>query len=142
MRKEIEGGASPSLRYWDYNPMNILIVDDETIQLESIKRGLRNKGHRVAGAADGCRALELIQNPNDFDLVLTDFAMPGMNGIELLIRIREERHGLPVLIMTAYGDDDLKRTASLHRCSGFIEKPFTSEELALLVEKAADDRVV
>ncbi|MGD2028434.1 MAG: response regulator [Desulfobacterales bacterium] len=107
----------------------ILVVDDKRVQLKTLKRGLRTKGYQVVEAISGKQALEHLVNDNNIDIVLTDYAMPGMNGIELLQKIREHNKNIPVIIMTAYGDKDLVIEALHHRCNGFIDKPFEMDEL-------------
>ncbi|NVL89431.1 MAG: response regulator [Desulfobacterales bacterium] len=124
--------------------MNILVVDDEKVQLETLKRGLRSKGHEVAGALsakDAIRHLEdstlrHLKNGAKIDLVLTDYSMPEMNGLELLKRIRKDHGSLPVIMMTAYGEKDLIIDALRNRCDSFIEKPFTLDQLMQEIERA------
>ncbi len=110
--------------------MKIMVVDDEKVQIESIMRGLKNRKFGVVQALNGEEALRHLEEPdNNIDMVLTDYSMPGMNGIELLRRIREKDCTLPVIIMTAYGDKDLVIDAMRNECDSFIEKPFTPDLL-------------
>jgi len=111
--------------------MNILVVDDDMVQIESLRRGLRSQGHQVLGALSGAEALRRFTHSNTtkIDLVLSDYLMPGMNGIELLKKIRKNYGPLPVILMTAYGDRDLVIEALRNRCDSFIEKPFTLDQL-------------
>ncbi len=110
--------------------MNILVVDDEVDQVESLRRGLRNKGHHVFEALGAEQALNIIQKSSiDIDLMITDFSMPGMDGIELIASVRKSYRALPVILMTAYGKKDLVIKALRHRCNGFIEKPFVLNDL-------------
>lgn len=106
----------------------ILIVDDKRVQLQTLRRGLRTRGYRVIEAISGEQALNCL-GEEGIDIVLTDYSMPEMNGIELLKKIREIHSTLPVIIMTAYGDKDLVVQAMHCRCSGFIDKPFDMDEL-------------
>jgi len=116
--------------------MNILIVDDEKVQLESLKRGLGSKGHMVAEAFSAEDALIHLSNGAKIDLVITDYAMPGMNGLELLKKVRENHGNLPVIMMTAYGEKSLVIDALRNRCDCFIEKPFTLDQLMREIERA------
>jgi signal transduction histidine kinase len=116
--------------------MNILVVDDEKVQLETLRRGLGSKGHVVAEALSAEEALKHLGSDTKIDLVLTDYAMPGMNGIELLRNIRESYGNLPVIMMTAYGEKDLIIDALRNRCDSFIEKPFTLDKLIQEIERA------
>ena len=86
--------------------MNILVVEDDKAQLESLRRGLRNKGHQVLEALSAEEALKRFTHSHmtKIDLVLSDYLMQGMNGIDLLRKIRESYGSLPLILMTAYGE--------------------------------------
>ena len=107
----------------------ILIVDDKNVQLKTLRRALRTRGYQVVEAMSGKQALENLEKDKAIDVVLTDYAMPEMNGIELLQQIRKTNKSLPVILMTAYGDKDLVVKAMHYRCTGFIDKPFDIDEL-------------
>ncbi len=109
--------------------MNILVVDDETDQVETLGRGLRGRGHRVYEATNPLEALDLIRRISEIDMVITDYIMPVMNGIELLKEIRRIRPALLVILVTAYGQKELFVTASCCNCNGYLEKPFTPDQL-------------
>lgn len=113
----------------------ILLVDDEAVQLETLKRGLKIRGYRVLEAACGKKALSIIEGPEKVDIVITDFAMPEMNGMELLKKIRSVNANLPVIMMTAYSDKDLEVQAIRNECVGFLDKPFELHELMAAIEK-------
>jgi DNA-binding NtrC family response regulator len=115
--------------------MNILIVDDEKVQIETLRRGLRTRGFTVSEALNGKQALEQLSGENKIDVVITDYAMPEMNGIELLKEIRKTDKHLPVIMMTAYGDKDLVVDAMRNSCDGFIDKPFNLEELLVEINR-------
>lgn len=113
----------------------ILVVDDKRVQLKTLKRGLRTRGYRVVEAISGKQALDHLGKDERIDIVLTDYTMPEMNGIELLQKIRETNKTIPVIIMTAYGDKDLVVEAMHFRCNGFIDKPFDMDELLAIIHK-------
>ena len=117
--------------------MNVLVVDDDRVQLETLRRGLRSKGYHVFEALDGNEALKnlLLAASNRIDLVLSDYVMPGMNGIQLLKEIRRDYRSMPVILMTAFGERDLVIEALRNRCDGFIEKPFTLDQLVEEIER-------
>lgn len=113
----------------------VLIVDDKRVQLRTLRRGFRTRGYRVVGAVSGQEALDHLGRGPAIDIVLTDYAMPEMNGIVLLQKIRENDRTIPVIIMTAYGDKDLVIEAMHHHGSGFIEKPFDMDELLEVISQ-------
>jgi CheY-like chemotaxis protein len=81
----------------------ILVVDDEEAIRLLYKEELSEAGYAVELAADGAEALRLVQQSRP-DLMTVDIRMPGMDGIELLARVREIYRDLPIIICTAYGD--------------------------------------
>jgi DNA-binding NtrC family response regulator len=116
--------------------MNILVVDDEEVQIQSLKRVLRSKGYQVFKALNAIQALEQLNAMTyRIDMVLTDYVMPGKDGIELLKKIREKHGELPVIIMTAYGEKGVLIDAIRNRCDGFIEKPFNADQLINEIER-------
>jgi DNA-binding NtrC family response regulator len=117
----------------------ILVVDDKRVQLKTLRRALRTRGYRVVEAISGKHALDHLLKEETIDVVLTDYAMPEMNGIELLQKIRETHKTIPVIIMTAYGDKDLVIEAMHYRFNGFIEKPFDMDELLEMIDKTIID---
>ncbi len=110
--------------------MNILVVDDEAEQIDSLRVGLKSRGFKVFEALNAEDALKLLNHGSEkIDIVITDYAMPGMNGLELLKKLREKNKTLPVILMTAYSKKDLVIDVLRDSCNSFIEKPFTIDQL-------------
>ena len=120
--------------------MNILIVDDDLTQLETLRRGLRSKGYNVLEASTGKEALNLFQDTktDQIHLILADYVMPEMNGLELLKKIREKSNSLPVIIMTAYVQNSLLLDVMRLNCTSVIEKPFTLHKLHCLIQECSN----
>jgi DNA-binding NtrC family response regulator len=114
----------------------ILIVDDESGPRESLKMILK-PFYNIETAEDGPRALEIIQKKR-IDLVTLDLKMPGMQGDEVLNRIKETHPEIEVLIITGHGT--LKNAIELIRkgASGYELKPFTITEIVLNITKTLD----
>ncbi len=109
---------------------HLLIVDDEPTQLQSLKIGLSAKGYTAAEALSVRTALEYLESaPGSVDLILTDYLMPGLNGFELFERVKSLDPDVSLIMMTAYGEKELVMKALRSGCDGFIEKPFTIQEL-------------
>jgi DNA-binding NtrC family response regulator len=109
--------------------LEILIVDDERDLLESLRRGLNCLHHKTREVTSADLALKVLQTSSCIDLVITDHAMPGMSGMELVEWIHREKGDLPVIVMTAFGDKEMVIRILKNRWSGYIEKPFTLKEL-------------
>ena len=99
----------------------ILIVDDEPDFLEVMRTRLEANDYEVTTAANGEEALNYVKN-NKPDAVLLDILMPGIDGLEVLRRIRKMDDNLPVYIITAFSTDDRFKAANKLGASGFIVK--------------------
>jgi two-component system, cell cycle sensor histidine kinase and response regulator CckA len=100
---------------------------------------LRRHGFRVTEADNGKSALELVKGGNfDFDMILTDVVMPGMNGPELVRELKRERPALRVLFMSGYTDDILNPEDQIERYR-LIQKPFLVEDLVAKVRETLDE---
>lgn len=118
-------------------PSKILIVDDEPFNLDLLEQELADQGYLVDSAGGGKEALEKVELSQP-DLVLLDYMMPDLNGIEVLERMREAGHQVPVIIVTAYGTIERAVQAMKAGACDFIPKPFDSEHIALAVAKALE----
>ena len=115
----------------------ILIVDDEPFNLDLLEQELGDLGYTVGRAGDGAQALVQVDKI-DPELVLLDYRMPDMNGIEVLHAMRKSKPGLPIVIITAHGSIELAVEAIKAGADDFITKPFDPEHLALVVDKSLE----
>ena len=115
--------------------LNLLIVDDNADVRETIVQMVEADGHRVESVADGRTALAALSNRKP-DLLLVDFAMPGLNGAELISKAHEIHPGLPCLLITGYWDSDA--LADYGVTCPILRKPFTSEALRDAMAAALD----
>ncbi|HVO91961.1 MAG TPA: sigma-54 dependent transcriptional regulator [Terriglobales bacterium] len=115
-------------------PSKILIVDDEPFNLDLLEQELTDLGYAIARANDGAQALAAIEKVTP-DLVLLDYLMPGMNGIQVLHAVRKIDKDLPIVMITAHGSIELAVEAVKAGADDFITKPFDPEHLALVVKK-------
>jgi len=119
----------------------ILVVDDEEAMRESLGAWLEKAGHEVDLAGSGPRALEVLSG-RPCDLALVDIKMPGMDGHELLRRIREEHPRVMVVMITAYGSIESAVEAMKQGANDYLLKPFDPEHLMLLIEKLVKQKEV
>lgn len=114
----------------------ILIIDDETEILRVLRRGLEGAGHRVKEAQNGKEALRVFAGSPP-DVVISDIYMPDMDGIELLIRLKERFPEARFVAMSGGGFIEKERVlgaASMLGAEGVLEKPFSLEEVLAAVE--------
>lgn len=110
----------------------ILVVDDDRSTRELIRLQLRRAGHAVEAASDGSRALERVRRRR-FDLVLLDVWMPGMDGLEMLSRLRDEPSRPRVVVMTADDTSETLLRAVREHAYRYVTKPFEPSQLIALV---------
>jgi len=117
--------------------MKILVVDDFSTMRRIVKNLLRDLGFtNISEADDGNTALPMLQG-GDFDFVVTDWNMPGMQGIDLLKAIRADSNlsHLPVLLITAEAKKEQIVMAAQAGVNGYIVKPFTAATLKTKLDK-------
>ncbi len=106
-------------------PLDILVVDDDELVLTNTVAMLEDMGHRVLPANSGRGALAVLAEHPEIDLVLTDYAMPQMNGLQLIKRVADKRPDAPVLLATGYAEIPEGQAPGLCR----IGKPFSQADL-------------
>jgi CheY-like chemotaxis protein len=112
------------------------VVDDDKPVLRSTLRVLHSLGYAAVAAASGAEALQLIDACSQIDVVLTDFAMPEMTGVELAEAIRAKDPNLPVIIVTGYAERRSLSDLSDVDERRILQKPFTEDELIEMVKSA------
>ncbi len=106
----------------------ILIVDDNIELAENLAEFLEEEGHRTTTASSAERAID-ISGAHDFDLLLSDVRMPGINGVELVTHLRVCRPQLCCLLMTAYSSEELLREARSVGVAAILDKPLDLDKL-------------
>ena len=124
---------------------SILVVDDETdmetLFRQQFRRDLRAGRFDMQFASSAQQALTMIEgSERDIILVLSDINMPGMNGLELLSRIKVARPDLPVVMVTAYGDAETRRRTLAGGAEGLLPKPIDFALLRAEVEQRLEHR--
>lgn len=108
----------------------ILLVDDDTIVLTITGEMLKSLGYKVVVAQDGREGVEVYaEYKEDIQLIVSDFAMPEMNGLEMLTMIRQMDPGIPVILASGYSEEQVMDSSLPERPQVFLEKPFGTQEL-------------
>jgi two-component system response regulator PilR (NtrC family) len=116
---------------------SVLVVEDNDLERQITAETLREEGFAVEEAANGRRAMELLQLSR-FDVVLSDLMMPGMTGEELLIKVKERYPAAQVVILTAHGSIDSAVKATKEGAFNYLTKPTDRETLVIAVARAAE----
>ncbi len=115
-------------------PYKIMVVDDSPQISKALSDLLSASGYVVRTAPSGERALQILDTAK-FDLIITDLKMTGMTGIDLARQVRERAPGLPVVILTGYGDMDSVISALRLGVADYLKKPFSIDEVLAVVER-------
>jgi DNA-binding NtrC family response regulator len=115
----------------------VLVIDDEQIVLDSVKKILTQENYEVTTSISSRKGLDLA-NQNDYDLVLSDIRMPEIGGMRVLRDIKRAKPTLPVVIITGYATVQSSVQAMKLGATDYIEKPFTPEELFKTVNDAIE----
>lgn len=118
------------------NRGSIIIVDNNEVLLNMLRQGLSKEGYRCETTTNSQTALEYIAN-GDFDILITDIVMPGLDGFELTERAKKVKPGITVIIMTGFIDDFSYDKAMEAGASDFIKKPFTLSEMKIRLHHVA-----
>src|SRR5881394_817607 len=117
----------------------ILVIDDEAAIRDSLRMTLEYEGYEFVGAATGQEGLALAERESP-DLVLLDVKMPGMDGLEVLDRLRSLNDGIPVVVISGHGTISTAVEATKKGAFDFIEKPFASDRVLVSIRNALDQR--
>ena len=116
--------------------MKVLLVDDSGVMRKIISRSLNSLWiDEVIEAADGVEALEVFKDGEGFDLVLTDWNMPRMNGLELVQAIRAAGHKLPIMMVTTETEKEQVVKAIQAGVNDYLVKPFDQDMLTMKLER-------
>jgi two-component system OmpR family response regulator len=108
--------------------MKVLVIEDDPEMREFLIQGLEREGHSVDSAADGISGLDAAEKP--FDVIVLDRMMPGLDGIEVLTRLRARGQKTPVLMLSALGEVDHRVSGLQHGADDYLSKPFSFVELS------------
>jgi signal transduction histidine kinase len=124
---DLDAVAPPDAQAVGPHNVQVLLVDDDSAVREVTAGILQDLGYRVIEAGSGGAALEVLDREADIDILLVDFAMPGMNGAEVAREVHARRPGLPILFVTGYADTEVLTAGG---DDGILRKPFLERDLS------------
>jgi signal transduction histidine kinase len=119
-------------------PANILIVDDEKVVRHVCQLSLEKDGYNLEIAEHGLQAVELLHQDRDFDIILTDLKMPGLDGMSLLKTVKNDHPHIEVIIMTGFATIEGAIEAMKLGAYDFILKPLKSDQIRMVVNKCSE----
>jgi two-component system chemotaxis response regulator CheY len=114
-------------------PLDVLLIDDSAVMRKVLTRALRQGGldiGEIAEAGDGMEALEALEQGKAIDIILCDWNMPNMNGLDFVTKARSKGYEMPIVMVTTESGDERIQQAQEAGANGFIHKPFTPDRLA------------
>ncbi len=111
----------------------ILLAEDDGAVREFVTRALQHRGHDVVAVEDGLRALDVLQH-RDFDMLVTDIVMPGMDGIALALKLAKDKPQLKILMMSGYSAERQRAHNLEELIHKVLPKPFTLDEICQAVD--------
>ena len=135
----LESGESPEPEAVSHMPKGnnrILLVDDEEALIRAIRKMIELLGYEVTDATGGTEALSLFRlHPEDFDLVITDYSMPGMIGTDLAVEIMRIRPDIPIVLSTGFNEKISEKSVKDMGISALMMKPVSLSEIAEVIHE-------
>jgi two-component system chemotaxis response regulator CheY len=113
--------------------LDVLLIDDSSVMRKVLTRALRQGGLEIGEiheAGDGMQGLASLEQVGSVDIVLCDWNMPNMNGLEFVTQARAKGYEMPIIMVTTESGDERVQQARDAGANGFIHKPFTPDRLA------------
>ena len=125
--------------YRGLSPLNILLAEDERAVAFSVVFALKCDGHKVQVVADGEQALASVRvEPDAFNLLITDHSMPGMTGVELVQRLRQESFRGKIMVLSAHLSPENRAAYEALAVDAMVSKPFDVHELRTTISRLAN----
>jgi DNA-binding response OmpR family regulator len=112
----------------------ILIIEDDQEMRSLLEDFLKDEGYEADSAHDGLEALAKLAQES-FDLLITDIRMPGLNGLDILSAVKKFQFEMPVIVITAFGGEEVFRRSIARGADGYLEKPIRFHKLRNLIQE-------
>lgn len=119
------------------DPLRVLIVDDEAELVSALQERLNLRGFKAKGVTTGAEALSLLAE-SPFDVVLLDLKMPGLGGLDVIKRIKEDQPGLQVILLTGWGSEEDAERGKALGAYDYLMKPVKISDLVRVLLAACD----
>jgi len=134
MKVAVEMSALPQHKRMTGNMSKILLIEDDETMRDGMSQILKKAGHQVIDVSNGVDGVELCRT-EQFDLVITDYKMEKMNGLEVLDQVKSMDKDMDAILITAYGTIDMAVEAMQRGAADYVTKPFSPDEFSIKVEK-------
>ena len=111
----------------------MMIIEDDEEMRSLLRDFCEEEGFEAVSVGNGLDGLRILSKENHFDLIMTDFRMPGLTGLDILPRIRRLKPNTPVIVITAYGSDEVRRRSLERGATAYLEKPIRLSKLKTLI---------
>ncbi len=116
--------------------VRVMIIEDDEEMRALLKDFFEEEGFETDSASNGVDALRTLSKDH-FDLVITDVRMPGLTGLDILPKIRWLKPEIPIIVMTSYGSDDVRRRSLARGATIYLEKPIYLSQLRTVIREMA-----
>ncbi|NOY78761.1 MAG: response regulator [Calditrichaeota bacterium] len=120
--------------------MKILLIEDEKLLLWSLKRSLTREGFEVIAEDSGEKAFAWLSKYT-FDWVITDFRLPGLNGLEVLREVKQCQPNVKTMLISAFGSPELRKSMEADGILCFLPKPFNIDELIKILRETSFHKI-
>lgn len=118
----------------------VLLIDDDVEFLRALNFTLSSDGYTVAGASNPGAAMDyVIGGRQRFDVLITDVQMLGLDGLRVLDMVKQAFPDIAVIVMSAFGRPDIREQAARRGAIGYLDKPFTKQQIVALIEQATQE---
>ncbi len=113
----------------------MMIIEDDEGMRSLLKDFFEEEGFEAVSVDNGTEALRILSKEDHFDLIITDFRMRGLTGLDILPRIKRLKPKTPVIVITAYGGDEVRRRSLERGATDYLEKPIQLSKLRRLIRE-------